>query len=92
MNAEGDAPPDGLIAYEWRSDTAWKMVVVNLADGTCQGRIPIGNGISADAQYLFWDQINEVKYPRSGAELHDVGLFVRRDRFQAHLFDITRVS
>ncbi|MGC2720573.1 MAG: alpha-amylase family glycosyl hydrolase, partial [Candidatus Acidiferrales bacterium] len=92
VNAEGDAPPDGLIAYEWRSDTAWKMVVVNLADGTCQGRIPIGNGISADAQYLFWDQINEVKYPRSGAELHDVGLFVRRDRFQAHLFDITRVS
>jgi hypothetical protein len=89
VNAEGDAPPDGLIAYEWRSDKAWKIVVVNLSDVTCQGRIPLGDGVNAAAQYVFWDQINDAKYPRSGEELRGVGLFVRRDRFQAHLFDIS---
>ncbi len=92
VNAEGDAPPDGLIAYEWRSDSAWKIVVVNLADGTCQGRIPLAGAVDAAAQYTFWDQVNDVKYPRTGAELSSMGLFVRRDRFEAHLFDIAKAE
>jgi hypothetical protein len=92
VNAEGDAPPDGLIAYEWRTDKAWKIVVVNLSGGTCQGRIPLGGGVDAKAQYVFWDQANNVKYPRTGEELNSLGLFVRRDAFEAHLFDITTAS
>ncbi len=90
VNAEGDAPPDGLIAYEWRNDNAWKLIVVNLAGGTCQGRIPLAGAVDAGANYTFWDQVNDVKYPRSGAELTTMGLFVRRDRFEAHLFDVTK--
>jgi hypothetical protein len=92
VNAEGDAPPYGLIAYEWRSDSAWKMIVVNLADGTCQGRIPLAGAVDSAAQYTFWDQVNDVKYLRSAEELQGIGLFVRRDRFEAHLFDITKVE
>jgi Alpha amylase, catalytic domain len=88
VNAEGDAPPDGLIVYEWRSDKAWKIVVVNLSDRTSQGRIPLAGSVPTGGQYIFYDQINDVKYERSGDELHNLGLFVRRDRFQAHLFDI----
>ncbi len=78
-----------MIVYEWRSEKAWKIVAVNLSDGTCQGRIPLAGSVDAGKQYVFWDQINDVKYPRSGKELHDLGLFVRRDRFEAHLFDIS---
>ena len=88
----GDAPPDGLIAYEWRTGKAWKIVVVNLSGGTCQGRIPLAGSVDAKAQYTFWDQLHDVKYPRSGEELSGVGLFVRRDAFEAHLFDITAAS
>jgi hypothetical protein len=89
VNGEGDAPPDGLIAYEWRTDKAWKIVVVNLSGNTCQGRIPLADSFDAQTQYTFWDQANDVKYPRSGEELNGLGLFVRRDAFEAHLFDIT---
>jgi hypothetical protein len=92
VHAEGDAPPDGLIAYEWRTGKAWKIVVVNLSGGTCQGRIPLAGSVDAKAQYTFWDQLHDVKYPRSGEELSGVGLFVRRDAFEAHLFDITAAS
>jgi hypothetical protein len=89
VNAEGDTSPDGLIAYEWRSDKAWKIIVVNLSEGTSQGRIPLATSMPAGGQYNFFDQVNDVTYLRSGDEVHNIGLFVRRDKFQAHLFDIT---
>ncbi len=89
INAEGDISPDGLIAYEWRSSDVWKIVVVNLLAGTSQGRIPLGGRVAADKQYVLYDELNDVRYARSGAELHTVGLFVQRNGFQAHLFDVT---
>jgi hypothetical protein len=75
--------------YEWRSSGAWKIIAVNLAAGPSQGRVHLADRVSAANQYIFYDQLNEVRYDRSGAELHDVGLFIRLDGFQAHLFDIT---
>jgi len=87
--AEGYTSPAGLLVYEWRSSGAWKIIAVNLAAGPSQGRVHLADRVSAANQYIFYDQLNEVRYDRSGAELHDVGLFIRLDGFQAHLFDIT---
>lgn len=88
VNLEGDAPPDGLIAYEWRSQESWKLIVVNLAGNPSQGRIPLGDRVSSEKQYMLYDELNDVRYPRDGKELSAAGLFVRRDGYQAHVFDI----
>jgi glycosidase len=86
---EGDAPPDALVVYEWRSPKAWKIIAVNLAAYTSQGRVHLGDRVSPTQNYIFNDELNNVRYDRTGQELHEIGLFVRRDLFQAHLFDIT---
>jgi Alpha amylase, catalytic domain len=85
---EGDAPPDGLMVYEWRSPKAWKIIAVNLVAYALQGRVHLGDRVSSAQQYILYDELNDVRYPRSGEELHNIGLFVRRDAFQVHLFDV----
>ncbi len=85
---EGDAPPDGLLVYEWRSPKAWKIIAVNLAEYTSQGRVHLGDRVSPAQQYIVNDELNGVRYDRSGDELHNIGLFIRRDAFQAHIFDV----
>lgn len=88
VTAVGDGTAGSLIAYEWRLGTAWKLIVANLSGGTSQGRIPLGDRVVPSKQYTFDDQLNGVQYQRDGHELHDWGLYVRRDAFSAHLFDI----
>jgi hypothetical protein len=86
---EGDAPTDALLVYEWRSPKAWKIIAVNLAAYASQGRVRLADRVSPQQNYIFNDELNNVRYNRTGQELHDLGLFIRRDPFQAHLFDIT---
>jgi hypothetical protein len=85
---EGDAAPDGLIVYEWRSANAWKIIAANLTGSAAQGRLRLGDRVSASWQYIFYDELDGVKYPRSGEELYNWGLFIRREGFQAHVFDV----
>ncbi len=47
--------------------------------------------ISPSIQYDFYDELHDVHYSRAGQELRTIGLFVRREAFDAHLFDITPV-
>jgi hypothetical protein len=87
--AEGYTSPAGLLVYEWRSKKAWKIIAVNLAAGASQGRVRLGDRVDPAQQYIFYDELNEVRYDRAGEELHSVGLFVRLEGFQAHIFSIT---
>jgi hypothetical protein len=87
--AGGDTTSENLIAYEWRTDTAWKMIVVNLSGVTAQGLIRLRDRVSFTKVCVFYDQLNDVRYPRQGQELSDTGLFVRLDAFHAHMFDVT---
>ena len=87
--AEGYTSPAGLLVYEWRSKKAWKIIAVNLAAGASQGRVHLGERVSPAQQYVFNDELNNVRYDRTGDELHNVGLFVRLEGFQAHIFSIT---
>jgi Alpha amylase, catalytic domain len=86
---EGDNSSANLIAYEWQLGAAWKLIVVNLEDTASQGRIPLANRVPPAIQYVFFDELNDVRYDRSGEELSRLGLFVRREGFQAHVFSIT---
>lgn len=87
--SEGYTSPAGLIVYEWRAKAAWKIIAVNLTAGASQGRVQLGDRVSATQQYIFYDQLNELRYDRAGDELHNLGLFVRLEGFQAHIFSIT---
>jgi hypothetical protein len=60
-----------------------------MAAGASQGRVRLGERVSPAQQYIFFDELNDVRYDRSGQELRDVGLFVRLEGFQAHIFNIT---
>ena len=88
-NPEGDSSAGNLLAYEWRGSQAWKLIVVNLSGTASQGRVKLSGCVDPSKNYLFFDELNGVRYPRSGAELENVGLFVRREAFGAHLFDVT---
>jgi hypothetical protein len=87
--AEGYTSPAGLLVYEWRSKKAWKIIAVNLAAGASQGRVHLGERVSPAQQYVFNDELNNVRYDRTGDELHNLGLFVRLEGFRAHIFSIT---
>ena len=89
--SEGDDTSGNFAVYEWRSEKAWKIVAVNVADWGSQGRILLRDRVPPTGRFDFYDQLNDVHYERSGEELHNVGLFVRRDPFGAHLFDITQI-
>jgi hypothetical protein len=92
LASEGDAPPDGLIVYEWRWEKVWKIISVNLSTHVCQGRVSFGDRPLPAKEYVFYDELNDVRYVRSGEELRSPGLFVRRDGLEAHLFDVTAAS
>ncbi len=92
VTPEGDAPPDGLIAYEWRSENSWKVIAVNLTNQTSQGRVHFEGCSLAAKEYTFYDQLNDVRYIRAGDEMRCVGLFVRREPLEAHIFDVSPVQ
>ncbi|MFZ0640024.1 MAG: alpha-amylase family glycosyl hydrolase [Candidatus Acidiferrales bacterium] len=89
VSSAGDDTFRNLVAYQWLSTNARKIVVVNLAGAASQCRVRISEGISASQQYTFLDQLHDVPYPRSGAELAESGLYIRLDPFRAHLFALT---
>jgi hypothetical protein len=89
--AEGDDTAGNLAVYEWKSATEWKIIAVNIAGAASQGRVRMDESISSSVQYDFYDELHDVHYSRAGEELRTIGLFVRREAFDAHLFDITPV-
>jgi hypothetical protein len=91
VSAEGDDTVGNLAVYEWRSAKAWKIIAVNIVGAASQGRVRMDESISPSIQYDFYDELHDVHYSRAGEELRAIGLFVRREAFDAHIFDITPV-
>lgn len=85
----GDASFQNLIAYQWRSANAWKVVVVNYSRSVAQGHIAIGDQVPPVGQFIFTDELNDARYPWNCADLTRAGLYVRLDAFRAHLFDVS---
>ena len=77
-----------LVVYEWKSSEVWKLIAVNLRQTPAQGWIGFDVSKLGTSDYIFYDQLHEVRYSRKGAELREKGLFVRLEGFQAHLFDV----
>lgn len=88
-NAADDPTSGNLIVYEWRSTEAWSVIAVNLTANPAQGWVHFDQPMPAGKDYIFHDRLHDVRYPRSGDELLEKGLFVRLEGFQAHLFEIS---
>lgn len=86
---EGDPTGGNLVAYEWRLENSWKVIVVNLSADTSQGRLSLARRVSPALDYAFYDELNEVRYVRGGEELSGRGVFIRLEGSQAHLFDVS---
>jgi Alpha amylase, catalytic domain len=86
---EGDDTGGNLVAYEWRFENTWKLIVVNLTGAVSQGRVSFDDTSLGANEYVFHDELDDARYPRSGDEILRLGLFVRREPFQAHLFDVS---
>jgi len=89
VNSDGEQTGRNFVAYEWRSKQSWKLIVVNLAAGTSQGRIKFTGRPLPAQRYVFRDELDGVLYTRDAVELRNLGLFVRRDGFGAHIFDVS---
>jgi hypothetical protein len=86
---EGDDTAGNLVVYEWRSEKAWKVIFVNVVGSASQGRVNFGDRPLAAKEYIFYDELNDVRYNRTADELRSPGLFVRREGFDAHLFNVS---
>jgi glycosidase len=90
VTREGDASYTNLVVFEWRWKTSWKLIAANLAGYASQGRVQFGDRLLRAKEYVFYDELHGERYVRSSDELRDLGLFVRREASDAHLFDISR--
>lgn len=89
---DNESTAENLFAYEWLSESSWKLVVANLSAAPAQGRLHLNGRIESSSTYNFKDQLDGADYIREGTEIAEQGLFVLRDAYQAHLFDITPMA
>ncbi|MFZ0738591.1 MAG: alpha-amylase family glycosyl hydrolase [Candidatus Acidiferrales bacterium] len=89
IGPQDDASSENLIAYDWQNEKSWKLIVVNLSDASAQGRVRLGDRIAPGGRYKFYDVLNGPQYLRDADEIRSEGLFVRRDAFEVHLFDVS---
>lgn len=74
-----------LIAWTWRKDDDWCVVIVNLGDIVSQGRVKLPWNDLAGKTWRLTDAISEQGYDRQGDELQSAGLYVELDSGAAHL-------
>jgi hypothetical protein len=84
----GDGTANNLLIYEWKLRSVWKLVAINLKEFRCCAWIRIEGAFSETGDYVFYDQLHDVRYLRKAEELRQTGLFIGLDAYQAHLFDV----
>ncbi len=89
LRSAGDATFESLVAYQWRFENAWKVIVVNLSNATAQGLLSLGDQIDASKQYVLFDQLNDTTYERSGSDLAQNGLYVRLEEYGSHILAVS---
>jgi len=88
ISADTDSTHEQLIAYRWRHNEAYKLVVINLAEQSAQGRIWIADELVHAAHYNLRDELCDISYLREQQDLLAHGLYVRLDGYGAHIFSI----
>jgi hypothetical protein len=87
--SELDDSADNLIAYRWRGDGGYRLVILNLAGRPSQGRVRLDGEVPSSQQIDFADRLNDQLYIRDRDDLTENGLYVRLDAYHAHIFSVT---
>jgi hypothetical protein len=85
---DSDATHGNLLAWSWRLNGTYALVVVNASGATAQGRLRIGGELPAGTKLVFEDGLDGQRYERERGELQAEGLYVRLDAHRAHLFRV----
>lgn len=80
-----------LVAWCWRDDGAWRLIVVNLGERIAEGHVDVSGDLPAGDRVGFDDLLNGARYDWSRADLSG-GLYVRLDPGAAHIFSATPSS
>lgn len=87
-----DGSHHNLIVYGWRSKEDMCVIAVNMSEHRSTANIPLKDWSElSGANWLLTDVIDGGgRYERSGALLHDPGLYVDLQAYQAHVFHFTK--
>ena len=72
-----DTTPDGLCAWSWEVREQRFVIVVNVGDHRCDGRIRLPWDDLRGRRLAFTELLDERQYIHDGDEVADLGLFVR---------------
>ena len=81
----GDHSSSDLIAYMWKRDGGYVVVVVNLGGGVSTGKIHFPVEMLSSSSVRFEDVLNDRVYERQTSDLKQWGLFIKLDGFAAHV-------
>jgi len=89
--AKDDITVYNLLAYGWRLDGEYRLIVVNLTSITSYARLPLkGWEEVAGHDWILHDIDDGSTYVRRGSEMITPGLFIELNPFEAHIFRFQR--
>ncbi len=90
---DGDGTHGNLVAYEWRRDETWKIVVVNFSSGISGGLLPLSGGLPLRGrtarELRLVDELSQSEQRVQVADLAVRGLTLRLQPFQAVVWSIS---
>ena len=93
VNSAGDDSFNNVIAYQWKTNQDWRIIVVNLSASVARSVIQLqgklGNESDLCSVYTFYDQFSNQRYERRAEDLRHNGLSIRLDPFEFHIFSIS---
>jgi hypothetical protein len=81
-----------IAAWCWEDGDKRHLVVVNLSDGSSQGRIRLPWGDLGDSSWSLVDLLDGTVFAREGSELRENGLYVDLGPWRFHLCALRRSS
>jgi hypothetical protein len=88
IEADSDDSHLHLLGYRWRTALDYWLIVVNLGATSAHGRLRIADELATHETYEFTDMLNDASYSHRRADLLANGLYVRLDRYCAHIFHV----
>ena len=87
LDVEPVATPGGLVAWSWEGPAGRHLVVVNLTDRSCAGRVRLP-WLPAHDRLVVAEMLSEARYEHDAAEVARAGLYVLLEGHAWHLFRV----